>query len=266
MTGIVIIISITAFFIFGIYLMIGIPYRVKRVLLRYYRKDASFYHQILSTHYKYYNRLSDADKERFLWRTFQFVNSKRFHFIGLREREEMSILVSATAVQLSFGMQNFMLDFFKDIYIFRNDYHYAHFTRPLQGHVNRHGIYLTWQHFVKGMNGMEYNANLGLHEMAHAYTFVNFVTRCGIDRHFYKQFKAYSAVARPLFQQMQNGRKTILGDYAATNYHEFWAVSVEVFFENPVLLRHELPELYEAISQLLNQDPLFFISQKRMVA
>jgi Mlc titration factor MtfA (ptsG expression regulator) len=33
-------------------------------------------------------------------------------------------------------------------------------------------------------------------------------------------------------------------------------VSVEVFFENPVQFRHELPELYEAMIRLLNQDPL----------
>jgi Mlc titration factor MtfA (ptsG expression regulator) len=57
---------------------------------------------------------------------------------------------------------------------------------------------------------------------------------------------------------MQEGGKNLLGDYAATNYHEFWAVSVEVFFENPVQFRHELPELYEAMSRVLNQDPLSF--------
>ncbi|WP_431211698.1 zinc-dependent peptidase [Puia sp. P3] len=52
----------------------------------------------------------------------------------------------------------------------------------------------------------------------------------------------------------------MLGDYAATNYHEFWAVAVEVFFESPVAFRHEMPDLYEAMACVLNQDPLNFIS------
>jgi Mlc titration factor MtfA (ptsG expression regulator) len=37
--------------------------------------------------------------------------------------------------------------------------------------------------------------------------------------------------------------------------HEFWAVSVEAFFENPGGLRKNMPDLYEALSRVLNQDP-----------
>jgi Mlc titration factor MtfA (ptsG expression regulator) len=55
---------------------------------------------------------------------------------------------------------------------------------------------------------------------------------------------------------MQGGNRNLLGEYAAVNYHEFWAVSVETFFENPVCLKHELPDLYEAMVSLLRQDPL----------
>ena len=54
--------------------------------------------------------------------------------------------------------------------------------------------------------------------------------------------------------------KNLLGDYAATNYHEFWAVAVEIFFESPGQFRHELPDLYEAMATVLNQDPLSFVS------
>ena len=34
------------------------------------------------------------------------------------------------------------------------------------------------------------------------------------------------------------------------------AVSVETFFENPVVFKERLPVLYQEISELLNQDPL----------
>jgi MtfA peptidase len=55
---------------------------------------------------------------------------------------------------------------------------------------------------------------------------------------------------------MQEGNRNLLGEYAAVNYHEFWAVSVETFFENPVCLIQDLPELYQAMVSLLRQDPL----------
>lgn len=73
-------------------------------------------------------------------------------------------------------------------------------------------------------------------------------------------------MARPIFESMQKGAKNLLGDYAGTNYHEFWAVSVEVFFENPIRMRHELPELYAAMSTLLRQDPIVIINQNKLAA
>jgi Mlc titration factor MtfA (ptsG expression regulator) len=97
--------------------------------------------------------------------------------------------------------------------------------------------------------------------MAHALAYVNFITQTEEDKHFKKEFPNFSKVARPIFTSMQQGgAKNLLGDYAATNYHEFWAVAVEIFFESPVQFRHELPELYEAMACVLNQDPLSFIS------
>ena len=93
--------------------------------------------------------------------------------------------------------------------------------------------------------------------MAHALAYVNFITQTEEDKHFKKEFPNFSKVARPIFTSMQQGgAKNLLGDYAATNYHEFWAVAVEVFFESSVQFRHELPDLYKAMSRVLNQDPL----------
>src|ERR1700749_1705962 len=131
------------------------------------------------------------------------------------------------------------------------------------GHVDQTGIYLSWDNFMRGITGQSANCNVGLHEMAHALAYVNFITQTEEDKHFKKEFPNFSKVARPIFTAMQpeqGGIKNLLGDYAATNYHEFWAVAVEVFFESPVQFRHELPELYEAMTHVLNQDPLNFSS------
>ena len=225
----------------------------------------TFYHTIVSGRIKYYNRLSLEDQHKFLFRTYLFHKSKRFHYIEVQENAEMPILISAVAVQLTFGLEKFLFNYFDDIFVIKDDYHYGVYSRPFQGHVDQTGIYLSWDNFNKGIMGLSPNCNIGLHEMAHALAYVNFITQTDEDKYFKKEFNNFSKVARPVFTDMQNGYKNLLGDYAGTNYHEFWAVSVEVFFENPVRLKHELPELYKAMTKVLNQNPLEFASTKTTI-
>jgi hypothetical protein len=216
----------------------------------------TFYHSIVSKYIRYYNRLGLEDQRKFLFRTFLFRKARRFHYIEVKESAEMPILISAVAVQLTFGLDKFMLNYFNEIYVLKDDYHYGFYSRPFMGHVDQSGIYLSWDNFIKGISGQTPYCNVGLHEMGHALAYVTFITETEEDKHFKKEFKNFSKVARPIFADMQGGNRNLLGEYAAVNYHEFWAVSVETFFENPVCLRQDLPELYQAMISLLRQDPL----------
>lgn len=261
----ILVIFIVSLVVFGIILLHGPVGRwinklyVKRQYKLFLLQE-TFYHSIIAPYFRYYNRLNLEDQRKFLFRTFLFRKAKRFHYIEVKESAEMPILVSAVAVQLTFGLERFMLNYFKDIYVLKDDYHYGFYSRPFQGHVDHSGIYLSWDNFIKGIKGLSPNCNVGLHEMGHALAYVNFITQTEEDKHFKKEFKNFSRVARPIFEAMQQGQKNILGDYAGTNYHEFWAVSVEVFFESPFRLRQELPTLYEAMSSLLKQDPVIVVN------
>jgi Mlc titration factor MtfA (ptsG expression regulator) len=229
---------------------------------RNFLSNETFYHAVVSTHVKYYNRLGLEDQRKFLFRTYLFKKAKRFHYIEVQESTEMPILVSAVAVQLTFGLEKFMLNYFCDIFILRDDYHYGFYSRPFMGHVDQSGIYLSWDNFIKGLNGQTPDCNIGLHEMGHALAYVNFITATEQDKIFTREFPNFSKIAKPIFTGMQHGTKNLLGDYAATNYHEFWAVAVEIFFENPVRFKHELPALYEMMTRVLNQDPLSALKGK----
>jgi Mlc titration factor MtfA (ptsG expression regulator) len=216
----------------------------------------TFYHSVVSKYIRYYNRMGLEDQRKFLFRTFLFKKSRRFHYIEVKESAEMPILISAVAIQLTFGLDKYMLNYFNDIYVLKDDYHYGFYSRPFMGHVDQSGIYLSWDNFMKGVSGQTPYCNVGLHEMGHALAYVTFITETEEDKHFKKEFKNFSKVARPIFADMQAGIRNLLGEYAAVNYHEFWAVSVETFFENPVCLRQDLPNLYQAMVSLLRQDPL----------
>ena len=228
-----------------------------------FARERHYYESLVSRNLRFYHCLDAAQQEEFLFRTFQFHQSKKFHYVGINARPEMPVLISAVATQLTLGLSTYLMKYFRNIYVLEHDYHYGYYSLPFMGHVDQSGIYLSWENFLQGISDNTDCSNVGLHEMAHALTYVNFITRSEEDPHFCRDFKNFSRVARPIFQEMQKGRKTILGEYAATNYHEFWAVSVELFFENPYGVKHQLPELYEAMARLLNQDPIAQVKYKR---
>ncbi|HJT75192.1 MAG TPA: zinc-dependent peptidase [Chitinophaga sp.] len=246
-----------------------VPPAVERFIL--YRRQKSyayckdFYRGLISLHIPYFHRLDEEQQHKFLLRTYLFHKSKRFHYVGVQSKPEMPVLISAVAAQLTLGLEKFTLNYFRNIYVLEHDYHYGDYALPFAGHVDGSGIYLSWDNFLAGLRYNPDSNHVGLHEMAHALAYVNFVTKTEEDKHFKKEFKNFSKVARPIFQEMQKGRKTLLGEYAAVNYHEFWAVSVEMFFENPVRFKHELPEIYAAMAILLNQDPIEQIKYKRTI-
>ncbi|MGZ8518480.1 MAG: zinc-dependent peptidase [Chitinophagaceae bacterium] len=215
--------------------------------------DYSF---IIGGVFSYFNDLTVAAKWKFVKRTHQFRQQKRFHFIGLENNENTAILVSSSAVQVTFGLKNYQLSYFKDIYILADAYHMDNDDELYIGHVAPDGIYLSWKHFLYGYSYKSDNINVAVHEMAHALLYNNFFAQYGIDPHFRLNYEKFSTSTGPILADVIAKRRSYLRSYAFSNMHEFWAVSVEAFFENPEGLRRNMPDLYEALSNVLNQDPI----------
>ena len=228
----------------------------KEKLRRLFASKSGDYDTLLSRHNPYYASLGKTGKERFLARVQHFVEVKTFDYIDIEPDESMPLLVGAAAVQLTFGLEHYLLDYFGTIHILKDKYRYGLYETPFEGHVSEDGIYLSWAHFLKEFTNYSDGQNVGLHEMAHALTYVNFTVREGRDKTFHDHFTNFSAVARPVFERMQAGETNLLNGYAATNYQEFWAVCIETFFERSNAFRKQLPELYVSLCTLLNQDPL----------
>jgi len=219
-------------------------------------ENANEYAAIISRVMPYFGKLGDANKQRFLKRVYNFKKGKSFHFQGLNPSEEVEILVSAAAVQVSFGLKNYRLHFFKEVYILSDAYQALNAKEMFIGHVSPTGIYISWKHFVQGFANYNDGVNVALHEMAHALHHENFIQETGIDWDFRQDFDKLPAIFGPLMTQAIVERRSYLRGYAFTNFHEFWAVSVEYFFENPQELKDNLPQLYAILCDTLNQDPL----------
>jgi len=217
---------------------------------------ANNYSAIISRVLPYFNQLNESNKQRFLKRVYNFKKSKSFHFHGLEQQEELMILVSAAAIQVSFGLKNYLLPFFKDIHVLADAYEAIDSKEIYIGHVAPTGIYISWKYFVRGFADYTDGVNVALHEMAHALHHENFIKETGIDWDFRNDFEKLPAIFGPIMTQVIVQRKSYLRGYAFTNFQEFWAVSVEYFFENSQGLKDNLPQLYTILCDTLSQDPL----------
>src|SRR4030095_16662114 len=214
------------------------------------------YSYVIGSLFTYFNDMPDDKKFRFVNRVHEFRHSKKFHFIGLEQNEDKAILVSASAVQVTFGLKNYQLAHFKDIYILADAYYMDSDEELYIGHVAPEGIYLSWKHFLYGYSHKNDNINVAVHEMAHALLYNNFFAQYGIDSHFRMNYERFSSSTGPILADAITNRRSYLRNYAFSNLHEFLAVSVEAFFENPKGLKENMTDLYTALCRVLNQDPL----------
>jgi len=64
-------------------------------------------------------------------------------------------------------------------------------------------------------------------------------------------------------RRVDSGEDTALDPYAAELPAEFFAVTSEVFFEDPELLRADYPDVYEQLRQFYKQDPAIYLAVPR---
>jgi Mlc titration factor MtfA (ptsG expression regulator) len=212
---------------------------------------------LLIDKFPYYRKLTQSQQEKFMSRLMEYMASKKF--VGRKElvvTNEMRVLISASAVQVTFGLDDYIMDNFPNIYVYPAAYKSGITGKYHKGEVNLAGIIaLSWPHFTEGYAIPDNNSNLGLHEMAHAVRFAKF--KGDYDQFFSDYFDKWTRIAKSEFEKVRDtDDPTIFREYAGTNMNEFFAVCTEHFFETPATFKQQLPELYHHTCILLNQDPV----------
>ncbi len=214
--------------------------------------------EILKQHFDFYVKLPPESKRTFEKRLSTFLVSKTFVPRDLdRVTEEMRVLISATAIQLAFGLPWINFKHFKYIIIYPEAFFSTAGQNYHHGEVNpkQKAIVLSWRNFVSGLIVKD-GRNLGLHEMAHALRLEN-VVRNGESRFLDKMtLVAWEKLAEKEIKRIRNDEKSFFRDYAATNHEEFFAVAVENFFERPAAFKVYDQPMYDVLRTLLNQDPM----------
>lgn len=222
--------------------------------LNFFDKDLTI---ILTKHFPYFNGLDGVEKTSFIDRLQQFLSIKTFIIHDESGFKEMPVLISATAIQLTLGLDKYLLPNFDVIHIFPEAFIGVQPSiRFLEGNVSGNTINLSWKHFLKGFQFPNDGANVGLHEMAHAYYFQYFETNQQIDKDFVGAFPGFKNFGNKVFEQENKDGTNLYSRYALQDFQEFWAESIEIFFEKPSSMKDKYPQLYQSICAILNQDPL----------
>lgn len=195
---------------------------------------------------------------------------------GLNVTDEIQITVAGHACLLVLEMPTGLLDRVETILIYPGDYVVPdRSTGPdgvvREGSAARHGeswlrgpVVLSWTNARAGGRIPGDGENLILHEFAHQLDMLDGIVDGRPPLSDSHAEGHWNQVMQREFQSLQHalhqGRFSLLGDYAATNLEEFFAVATERFFENPVELQQQHAELYALLGNYYRQDPAAWLN------
>lgn len=211
---------------------------------------------LLKSKFSFYTKLSKKEKKYFEHRLASFIIDKDFiGRDGISITEEMKVLISATAVMLTFGFRDYHIGLISKIVVYPSKfysntskvYHKGEFNPRLRALV------LSWDDFEQGFNITNDNLNLGIHEFTHAIHLNSIKERDVSSTIFIDTFKDLSV----LLSEQEVLRSKLMSSkyfrkYAYTNQFEFLAVAIEHFIETPQDFKSQFPEVYFKVKQMLN--------------
>lgn len=224
------------------------------------RNIDSQYQSILHSYFPYFKELNRENQVLFEKRVQKFIDKKNFVAVGELEEvtPEMKTLIAASAIQLTFGLPGVYFERFKDIHIHPGVYYSERMEQYNAGEVHKHSglIIIGWRQFLKGYVDLNDAKNLGLHEMAHALRFENMIKNQEYGYFDWDDIQLLNEFTVEETEKVEKGEFTLFCEYAASHYQEFFAVLIEIFFEQPHELKSYHYELYTVTCRLLRQDPM----------
>jgi len=120
-------------------------------------------------------------------------------------------------------------------------------------------VVLAWDSVLAGGANSTDGHDVVLHEFAHQLDAQDGVMDGTPELDNSERYSAWARVAGEEYAELhaavEQHRKTNIDPYGATNGPEFFAVLVEAFFEKPVQLERQHPELYAELAAFFRFDP-----------
>ena len=236
---------------------------------------------LVQRHVVFFNKLSGSDRFELLGHIQVFLAEKRFEGCGGFEiTDEVRVTIAAQACLLLLHRET---DYFPHLltilvypltYMVQEDHQvnqhvWEERTVPRLGETGRRmgSLVLAWAAVKHGAADPADGKNVVLHEFAHQLDYENHAADGVPGLGTREQQLAWSEVMKTEFASLraadETGVATLLDTYGATDPAEFFAVSVEAFFEQPRALRARHPRLYGELQNYFQQDPAEYSAERQ---
>ena len=247
-------------------------YRQKQKLQRIAAMPFKDEDRKLLSHIKHYQALNSEEKEKIERSILRFTHTKEFVGAQTEVTEEMKVVIAfyACLLLLHIKTEN-CYDNLKTIII----YNHPVMIDKVQ---NNGGIFSKEQFLIDGQSANDTvviiwhdakreayhprKENVIVHEFAHEIDFmdgeIDGVPPMERSKYhewtnvLYKEFQKLNSVA---LKNRDWGDYSFIGEYAATNEAEFFAVLSERFFESPGSLKKKFPDIYNELKDFYGIDP-----------
>ncbi len=236
------------------------------------RSFPSSWLQCLENNVHFYGPLPEADRIELQQHIQVFIAEKNFEGCqGLVITDEIKVTIAAYACRLLLHRNT---DYYPGLYsilVYPSAFvakayqeltpgFYLEEEQFRSGESWRHGsIVLSWDQVQSDIAGIHPGHNVILHEFAHQLDTEdgksNGVPILPERSHYIAWARILGRDFARLRQDMLQGRGTLIDPYGSVTPAEFFAVTTECFFEQPVEMRRQHPELYRALQRFYQQDP-----------
>ena len=228
---------------------------------------------LIQRHVVFFHKLSGSDRFELLGHIQVVLAEKRFEGCGGFEiTDEVRVTIAAQACLLLLHRET---DYFPGLvtilvypltYMVQEDHQVGEHVWQ-EGTVGRLGetgrrmgsLVLSWGAVKHGAADPSDGKNVVLHEFAHQLDYENGAADGVPELATREQQLTWTEVMKSEFASLraadESGIPTLLDTYGATDPVEFFAVSVEAFFEQPRALRTRHPRLYTELQNYFQQDP-----------
>ena len=248
------------------------PFRTARRNRATSRSFPGSWDRIVAGNVQFDERLPASDRIELRRRMQIFLAEKRFEGMGgLEMADEIRVTVAAQACLLLLHRDDDDYPALSTILVYPTAYRVPILEHSADGMVtegqqvrlgeawNAETIVLSWDDVRRGADGDDDGRNVVFHEFAHQ---LDMEDRDANGAPVLAHHAMYAAWARVLgheYEQLKSAverrEPTLLDAYGAQSPAEFFAVATETFFEKPIKLREEHPELYGQLAEFYRQDP-----------
>lgn len=228
---------------------------------------------ILNTRVPVYKKLPAELREKLKERIVILLDEKLFEGCGgLGMTDEIRVIISAYASILILEETSDYYGDLQAILVYPDDYvapvhHETEGGIVSEGYESRHGEYwgagsivLSWRDIERSLYSGRDEGNLIYHEFSHLlddrYGLTAGISDTGKPLRDDEWTQVFAKTYQKLVNKARFGKPSVLDSYGAKNPAELFSVATEAFFETPVRLNRELPEVYAMLKSFYRLDPV----------